>query len=354
MSPKVLSRAILVAIGAACVLASAQLRAQQANFTTGSAVGTSVGTCDPNSVPGDCWGLNITCPNVQSFQPYDATVKITTPAGASIGTIIFITGAGGTTYYDAHFNNGSSLILDVVNAGFTAAQIVFDNPTDGWLTGPAQDSNGPITLACLPAAAIEWVYNSVLTPGTPLCATGNSGGSFAIAYALSHYGLDSVLTLAELTSGPEASRLDYGCSPGKKYSACAVCGTGTQYESFGIQNAENIVDPAYTGVKGQKNASTGPCSLGWAGNTQWAAQLHHDSILSDTYSPLLSFATQIRVVFGGLDTSGGAIPEGLDWASFITSSVAVVCVPGAGHEMANYTTGAAQIESDLITYCRLP
>ena len=354
MSQKVLLRAILLAIGAVCALAGAQLRAQQANFSTGAAVGTSIGACDTKGVTGDCWGLNITCPNVQALQPYDATVKITTPTGASIGTIIFITGGGGITYYDSFFSNGASVIQDVVNAGFTAAQIVFDNPTDGWLTGPAQDGNGPITLACLPAAAIEWVYNSVLTPGTPLCATGNSGGSFAIAYALSQYGLDSVLTLAELTSGPEASRLDYGCSPGKKYSACAVCGTGTQYESFGLQNAENIVDPAYTGVKGQKNASTGPCSLGWAGNTQWAAQLHHDSILSDTYSPLLSFATQVRVVFGGLDASGGAIPEGLDWASFITSSVAVVCVPTAGHEMPNYPAGATQIESDLITYCRLP
>lgn len=337
----------------AAVAFSASLHAQ-GNFKVGTAVGTALTSCaaDRGGVAGNCWGLNITCPNVTSIKPYDATVKVTAPAGQSFGTIIFITGGGGATYYDTDFTYGGSLINGVVSAGFTAAQVVFDNPVAGWLTGPALDGNGPISLACLPATAMQWVYNSVLTSGTPLCATGNSGGSSALAYALSQYGLGSILTMAEPTSGPEFARLDYGCAPSTQNTACAICGFGTQHEGYGLTNAEDFVDPAYTGVK--NGQPTGPCSEDVQGSTTNAAQLHHDSILSDIYPPMLSFSTQIHAAFGGLDTSGGAIPQGLDWESFITSSITMVCVPTAGHPMATYPAGQAQIESDLITYCKLP
>jgi len=330
------------------------LQAQKSNFSIGTATGTALSSCssDPGGAAGNCWGLNVSCPNVTAIQPYDATVKVTAPAGQSLGTIIFITGGGGNAYYDTSFTYGTSLIDAVVTAGFTAAQIAFDNPVAGWLTGPALDGNGPISLACLPATAMQWVYDNVLSLGTPLCATGNSGGSFAIAYALSQYGLDSILTFAEETSGPEFSRLDYGCSPSTRYSACAICGSGSQYESYGLTNAEDFVDPAYTGVV--DGLPKGPCSKDIDGSTHYAAQLHHDSILSDTYPPELSFSTQIRAVFGGLDTSGGAVPEGLDWVSFIASPVALICVPTAGHELADDQNGANQIQTDLIAYCKLP
>jgi hypothetical protein len=339
---------------AAWVFAAAPLHAQRSNFSIGTATGTLLSNCssDEGGVPGNCWGLNISCPNVKPFSPYDATVKVTAPAGSSLGTVLFITGGGGIYYYDSYFTYGTAIIDSVVNSGFTAAQIVFDNPVAGWLTGPAGDGNGPISLACLPATAMQWVHDTLQTAGTPLCATGNSGGSFAIAYALSQYGLGPILTLAEATSGPEFSRIDYGCSTPGEISACAVCGSGTQNDSYGLTNAEAFVDPAYTGVN--NGQPTGPCSKDILGSNHYATQLHQDSILSDTYPPLLSFSTQLRVVFGGLDTQGGAIPEGLTWASFITSPITVVCVPTAGHEMGNYSAGAAQIENDLMTYCKLP
>jgi hypothetical protein len=333
---------------------TARLHAQKSMFTVGTAVGTQLSNCanDPGGVSGNCWGLNVSCPNVTAISPYDVTVKVTAPVGQSLGTIIFMTGGGGIYYYDTYFTYGTKLINDVVSAGYTAAQIVFDNSVAGWLTGPAGDGNGPISLACLPATAMEWVYHTILTSGTPLCATGNSGGSAAIAYALSQYGLGTILTLAEATSGPEFSRLDYGCSPRTRFSACALCGSGTQYDSFGLNNAEEYLDPAYTGVVNRQ--PTGPCSEDVNGSQKNVGQLHHDSILSDNYPPQLSFPTQVRVLFGGADKSGGAIPEGLNWASFVTSPATIVCVPSAGHDMANDLSGASQIESDLVSYCKLP
>ena len=317
------------------------------NFMIGTATGTQLSTCpsDPLGVSGTCWGLNISsCPNPPTL-PYDATVKVTSPLGASIGTIIFLSGATGVQFYDAAFTYGSSVINAVVGAGYTAVQIKYNNTVAGWLTGPA--TNGPLDLACLPSTSMQWVYEHILSTGTPLCATGNSGGSQQIAYALSQYGLGSIFSMVEPTSGPELSRIDYGCAPEKKYSACAICGFGTLQESYGINIAETGIDPAYTGVV----EPNGPCYQGVKGSTQNASLFHHDSTLSDIYPPTLSFLTAIHFAFGGQDNSA-AIPEGLDWASMITSATAIVCVPSAGHPLASSQAGATQIENDLISYCK--
>jgi hypothetical protein len=327
------------------------------NFHIGTASGTELTTCpsDPLGVSGNCWGLNISsCPNPATL-PYDATAKVTSPTGASIGTIIFLSGATGNQFYDEEFTYGSSVIDTIVAAGYTAVQIKYDNSVAGWLTGPAADGNGPLSLACLPATSLQWVHDHILGSGTPLCATGNSGGSQQLAYALSQYGLGSgttsIFTMVEPTSGPELSRLDYGCAPAGKHTACAICGFGTLQEGYGTEIAETGIDPTYTG----KVQTGGPCyeAVLGHGTTEWAEQFHHDSTLSDIYLPILSFTTTIHFAFGGEDTSA-AIPEGLDWASMITSATAIVCVPTAGHPLASSLAGAAQIESDLTSYCKLP
>jgi len=299
--------------------------------------------------------LNISCPNVSPFLPYDATLKESVPSGASIGTVIFIIGGGGTSFYDTHFTYGASLINNVVQAGFTAVQLEFDNHLAGWLSGPALDGNGPLSLACLPATAIQWTHDNLLTTGTPLCATGNSGGSAAIAYALSQYGLGSILSLVEETSGPEFSRLDHGCAPRTQHiMACATCGGKPMLtESYGLSNAANFLDPAWDGDRDTTPDSGDLCSQGIMGSTSSAALFHHDSILSDTSPATLSFPTDVRIVFGALDTLDSAIPEGLEWATAITSKTTIVCLPGVGHDLASYQDGANQILSDVQAYCKL-
>jgi hypothetical protein len=332
--------------------------AQKSNFTIGTATGTPLSTCpsDPGGVSGNCWGLNVTCPEVTQIYPYDATVKVTSPSGRSIGTVIFIVGGGGIGFYDTQYTYGDEIIDTLVNAGYTTAQIEFNNTVAGWMTGPAGDGNGPIALACLPATAMQWVHANVLTAGTPLCATANSGGSAAIAFALAQYGLGSMLSMAEPTSGPPLARIDHGCAPSEKYVACATCGagkpgTGEQGEGYGLSNAEHI-DPAYDGI--YNGQPTGICSQGVLGSTTNAKLFHIDSILSNTYQPTLSYpTTDIHFAFGGMDKSGGAVPEGIEWAAHITSKTTIVCVPFAGHDLASYPDGATQIENDLIGYCKL-
>lgn len=321
--------------------------------TIGTATATALTPCpaDPTGVAGNCWGLNVSsCPNPVT-QPYDAIVKVTSPAGASIGTVIFLSPAGGEEFYDAAFvPNGRQIINTVVGANYTAVQIVYLNKVAGWTTGPAAD--GPLALACLPATSMQWIYDNILSTGTPLCATGNSGGAVQIAYALAEYGLGSIFSMVEPTSGPEFARLDEGCSPkANEYTACAICGFGTLNGKFDSGAATADVDPAYTG----STSKPGDCTENITGQGDFAKQLRHDSILSDEYSaPALSFpTTDIHMAFGGGDASSNAIPQGLDWTSLITTKTAIVCVPSAQHTLPDSTAGALQIEHDLTSYCKL-
>jgi hypothetical protein len=327
----------------------------QANFTLGTVTGMTSGiSCgDKGGVSGACTGLNISCPNVTPLQPYDVTAKVTTPSGTSVGTIIFMTGGGGNSFYDAEFSQGSAVISTVVAAGFTAVQLKFDNKVAGWATGPAADGNGTISLACLPATAIQWVDDDELTLGTPLCATGNSGGADALAYGLAQYGLGSILSMIEPTSGPELARLDEGCSPNPAPMACATCGPGMLALGIGLSNSETFVDPAYTGAVNNPPVSADVCSENILGVQNNSTLLEKDSILSNVYKPVLNYTTDVHIVFGGTDTTGGDIPESLLWATVITSKSTIVCLPGVGHALPNFTAGATQIENDLITFCKL-
>jgi hypothetical protein len=202
---------------------------------------------------------------------------------------------------------------------------------------------------------MQWVHDHILSSGTPMCATGNSGGAVQIAYALSQYGLGSgtapILSMVEPTSGPEFSRIDYGCAPENAFTACAICGFGTLQESYGGTIAANGVDPAYTGnING-----TGPCSYDYKHHTTNAELFHNDSILSDKFSTTtqFTFTTDIHFAFGGLDANTAALPEGLLWASMIKSPTAIVCVPTAEHLLPSSNAGAQQIEDDLLSYCKL-
>jgi hypothetical protein len=328
----------------------------QANFALGTVTGMTSGiSCgEKGGVSGACTGLNISCPNVTPIKPYDVTAKVTTPSGTSVGTIIFITGGGGNSFYDTDFAQGSAVINTVVGAGFTAVQLKFDNTLAGWLSGPAADGNGPLTLACLPATAIQWVDDDELALGTPLCATGNSGGAIALAYGLAQYGLSSILSMIEPTSGPEMSRLDLACSPNPAPMACATCGSGMLPLGIGLSNAEDFVDPAYTGAISNPPDSADVCSENMKGVENNAALLEKDGILSNIYKPLLNYSTDVHFVFGGTDNAGGDIPQSILWASVIASRSAIVCLPSAGHRMADSAAGATQIENDLTAYCKLP
>jgi hypothetical protein len=276
--------------------------------------------------------LSLTCSSVPSYS--SVLLKVSQPSGTSKGTIIFTTGGAGNDLYEGHFQFGSTAVNDVVAAGFTAVQTDFTAGSTGWLTGPAAD--GPLTLSCRRATTAQWVHDNVRQPSSALCATGNSAGAGAIAYALARYGEGSIFNYVVPTGGPPFSRIDEGCVCNRTMinTACA----GAVDPCYGL-NANMFVDPAY-GNGHCSNANSSDVSL-------W----QKDSILSSDGKSVLSYAsTRVHFIFGGLDNTPG-VANGTLWQQAITSQNDTQCVADAPHEIADVQDGAQAVSDALIAGC---
>ncbi len=302
----------------------------------GSATGTLI-TCSSNVPPGTtCYSLTISCPDVADIT---AVLKVTTPSVPSVGTIIFGTGGGGFGFYDQEFRYGSTTINTVVQAGFTAAQITFNGLRVGWLTGPG----GVRKLACRYASAAQWIYNNIHQANTaaPFCATGNSGGSSAIAYALAHYGLDPIFSMVELTSGPPMGRIDYGCLCTQPLQP-DPCGVGLLGECYG-KDAQSFLDPAY----GSPICSSAEKTH----DTTNQALFYNDSVASA--DALFAYPkTDVHAVYGGRDTTA-AVLLGEEYMVLVTTRKEIDCVADAPHSLPDVLDGAQKVASDLINACHL-
>ena len=303
-----------------------------------------------------CYQINTSCDGAADFSAY---LKVNQPAGTPLGTVIFGTGTGGAALYDfdepdffnGTTNGGLAVVETVLGAGFTTVQVTFGSPfTDttpnGWLTGPG----GVRRLACRYATVAQWVYQNIhnSNASAPLCATGNSGGSAAIGYALSNYGLDSIFSMVEATSGPPMSRLDQACQPASN-SICTqqsfTCNPGDPAEGLSICYTSDdaaIVDTAYPQQYCQNALNGSPAPDGF---------FLSDSILG---APPRSFPkTRVNQLFGGQDHSA-AVEQGLTWGNALGSTVrGQACVSDAPHPIPSAADGAAAIATDIVNLCRV-
>jgi hypothetical protein len=264
--------------------------------------------------------MTVSCSGIADFT---TNLKVNTPTGTPAGTVIFGTGTGGTSLYDSTWTYGSNVVQDVLNAGFTTVQVVFgglsNNSTNGWLTGPG----GIRRLACRYATAAGWVYTNIHKSNTsaPFCGTGNSGGSAAIAYSVAYYGLDSIFSFVESTSGPPLTRVDYGCicngntSIGPSVSLAPLsCPSGNV----------NITDQCYeAGVVTLVDLAYGPTSTicsqaNGSGSTANQPQFISDSIGGPAATTGFG-KTAVNLVFGGQDNTS-AVPQGIEWYDLIISA----------------------------------
>lgn len=301
---------------------------------------------------GTCYQLKISCPDVADE---DVALKLNSPVGNPVGTILFTIGGGGSEWYDQRFAFGTQAINDVVGAGFRAVQLDFQfdpvgfppgGVSAGWLTGPG----GPRKTACRWATAAQWIHDNLLANNSAFCATGNSAGSAAAAYAVAHYGLDPIFDMLEETSGPPLSRLDHGCicaSPAV-FNPCVENPTGPPgasiSECYG-DDGNKFIDPSYDPLRHI-------CSSAEQTHDTTNEQMFiNDSILAPDAK--LSYPhTDIHFVFGGQDT-GSADPQALEWKAVITGKapIGLDCVPDAPHQIADVQDGAQKISSDLIQFC---
>jgi hypothetical protein len=327
-----------VTINAACATALTR--------QLGTVSGVSTISCQGAIRGGVCQQMTVSCPGVPDVSVY---LKANSPTGTSLGTVTYNTGTDGNGLYESIFTFGSTAIQNVLNAGFSTVQIDWGTPfnknqPDGWVLG----TGGLIATACRYATVTQWIYDNIqANTSLPYCATGNSGGAGALAYALSQYNSSNILSMAEVTSGPPTGRLDWGC--GCVEGKLAVqCGSATTLGTcFGNADAP-VWDPAYDPA-----ATPGVCTNAVNGILPPGGL---NFFLNDSAeAPGGNFNyphTFVNVVFGGADNSS-AIPIGQDWLNNITSSKAQACVAGGVHSLANTLAGAQQIANDLINNCKL-
>lgn len=314
--------------------------------------------------------MTVSCPGVADITTY---LKVINPSALPSGTVLFGVGTGGSGLYDDSqtYDYGYQVVETVVNAGFNTVEISFGGPfsssqPNGWLQGPG----GVRRLACRYATVADWVYknpqkinpnpNNTATNSAPMCATGNSGGSGAIGYAVYAYGLNTELAMIEPTSGPVMARVDQGCSPTCSALQGPIC-TGpnsTNSASMCYQSADAmVIDEAYQAANA---TSPTPCtdSLNGTPATDAAALFLSDSIIYSPGTPINLSNTTVSMVFGDLDTSN-AVPEGMVWEEAILPSSSspnplYACLPNVLHDIPSYFSGANQIANDITTLCQPP
>ncbi len=304
-------------------------------------------SCSGSIKNGTCQQMTVSCPGVPDVFAY---VKTNTPTGTSLGTATYNTGTDGNGLYESIFTYGSTAVGNVLDAGFTTVQISWGTPfntnqPNGWVEGPG----GVLATACRYATVTNWIYENIQNSNAsvPFCATANSGGAGALAYALSQYGSNKILSMAEVTSGPPTGRLDWGCG-GLEGKLPVQCGSSsTLGTSFGDADAP-VWDPAYN-----PSVTPGLCTDAVNGTLPPGGLNFFLGDSVEAAGATYSFpSTYVNLVFGGADDSS-AIPIGQDWFNNITSSKAQACVAGGQHSLANTLAGADQIANDLISLCKI-
>ena len=155
-----------------------------------------------------CYEIRVTCPTVAA--PARARLKVEATGKSPRGTILFTSGGLGTEWYEGA-GESSRILKDVATAGFRTVQLQW---VDSWLFGSPGKEEGHARLGCRPATVARWVRDQLHEPSDSraFCATGHSGGAAQVAYMLSHYGLDSILSAVVPTGGPPMGRIDRGCA----------------------------------------------------------------------------------------------------------------------------------------------
>lgn len=256
-------------------------------------------------LPGlECQGVQVTCPDVR--RPARAVLGIGRPTGTPKGLIVFFSGGGGTQWWareasnDLKFSgqaksqavdqqaaqNADAMLADLRSKGYETVQARW---VTAWIASSPGEEVGPAVLACRPASLLRYLHDTLYQqlgaqPSGDLacgfCATGNSGGGAAIAYALSFYGLGSDLQAVVLTSGPPYGAIDKACldDPGWAYK----------------QGLHTVFDASY-GFFGRD----GPC---YSQDAAWRARWAADSVDGDGTAYDLQ-DTRVLMLLGQQDPS---------------------------------------------------
>jgi hypothetical protein len=265
--------------------------------------------------------VTVSCPGLKDL---GARIRITEPAAGKAlrGTVVLGSGGNGAGFYAAA-PPVQGMVRDLSAMGF----LVVDRSWDGgWVT-----QEGGLKLeACRYATLLTWIHDT-LHRGGKFVATGNSGGSAEIGYALTTYGRAAILDVAIPTSGPPVARLDYTCAPAASPEWAALC--ASMIPAGAIECKPGC-------MLGPGNAV---CRQVTAQPT--AAQLLEDSVVHPGAS--LDYPkTRLYFLFGATDC-GEPVPAGLAYALRVTSEKAIQFVPRTPHELMSTAEGREAIRKAI-------
>lgn len=264
-----------------------------------------------------CRVVVVACPGLKDLR---AQIRITEPdAGKQLrGTVVLGSGGGGGGFYGAQ-----TLVSELAAMGFRVVDRAWDG---GWTT----QEGGLKKEACRYATLLTWIHDSVHTGGK-FVATGNSGGSAEIGYALTTYGRGGILDVAIPTSGPPVARLDYACVSKASPEWAALCASIVP---------RGAMDCTPGCVLGPNN---GVCKQ--VTPQPSAEQLLDDSVVHP--GAVLDYPkTIVYFLFGALDC-GEPVPIGLTYATRVTSEKIIQFVPRTPHALSSTVEGREAIRNAI-------
>ena len=260
----------------------------------------------------------------QGNTPIQVELRISEP-NATVplaGTVLLSSSGGGTKFY-GESTNGRMLLIELLAAGY---RVVDRRWIVNWFSTEPSIKQQSARYATL----LEWVDDNVHTTGS-FNATGNSGGSSEIAYALTTWNGANLLDTVVLTSGPPHSRLDYFCDSPASAEWAAICATivPAGVMQCGIPICTRNLSPLCSVLP--QNPAPG--------------ELEEDSILHS--AAILDFpGTDIFVLLGAEDC-GSSVPLGLLFFNALTSIETLGFSKNTPHIFSDAPEGRAAIKSAI-------
>lgn len=316
----------LSTIAAVSLLLASVVSPQQC--TQGLPTTTGTVTVLPTACPGThppgstCTVLRVDCAGLSSIE---CLVRVTASApGVSLrGTVVLGTGGGGTGFYGDR-PGGPDLVNTLAARGFRVVE-------RSWARGWFSDDVSVRKQSCRYATLLEWIHANLHTTGV-FCATGNSGGSAEICFALTTWNAGAILDVAVPTGGPPMSRLDFLCTnpPSPQWQQLCVQVVPPDVMECG--------QPACTLNQHQVCVACNP--------TPTAQDLHADSILHS--AAVLAYPnTRVHQVLGARDCTS-AVPNGLLFHEAVSSEKVLEFAPGTPHWTADTAAGRDAIVRALL------
>jgi hypothetical protein len=263
-------------------------------------------------------------------KPLQVQIRITEPAAGVPfrGTVVMGSGRGGDTFYAGQ--QGKILVQEVAAMGFRVVDRAWDGE-NGWSTKEA----GFLKESCRYATLLTWIHDHLHKQGK-FVATGNSGGSAEISYALTTWGRGDILDVAIPSSGPPLGHMDLACvnRPSPEWaSLCAsIVPKGVMECTPGCLLALGVC------------RETGPSPT--------PQQLLEDSVVHP--GAVLNYPkTKVYFLYGAHDcggdrpSSGEPVTIGLTYATKVTSQKAIRFVPHTPHALYSTPEGRAAIEKAI-------